>query len=81
MSSEVLDQILQIVADAFNEPIEKIDASSSPETIENWDSLTHLNFLLAMEQLFECEIDPDESEQAGRSIADAVGVINKKLAE
>ena len=81
MSSEVLDQIRQIAADAFNEPIEKIDASSSPETIENWDSLTHLNFLLAMEQLFECEIDPDESEQAGRSIGDAVDVVKKKLTE
>lgn len=79
MSNEVLEQIRQIAADAFNEPIANISGSSSPETIENWDSLTHLNFLLAMEQLFECEIEPEEADQAGNSIGDAVDVITRKM--
>jgi acyl carrier protein len=33
---------------------------SSPDTIATWDSLNHLNIILAMEQEFGIEFSPDD---------------------
>jgi acyl carrier protein len=79
MSLQLLDQIRQIAADTFNEELENVTALSTPDTLANWDSLTHLNFLLAMEQSFGCEFEPEEGERAGHSIAEALDVVQKKL--
>ena len=80
MSQNVLDRVRQIAADAFNEPLDKITSASSPDTIEGWDSLTHVNFVMAIEQSFECEIEPDEVEQLRVSVGDAVAVLSTKRA-
>jgi acyl carrier protein len=34
---------------------------SSPDTIATWDSLNHLNIILAMEQEFGIEFSPDDA--------------------
>ena len=33
----------------------------SPADVSNWDSLQHLNLVLAIEQEFNCSITPEES--------------------
>lgn len=57
---ERLDERLKKVMSAvFEVPAEKINEDSSSDTIDNWDSLRHLNLILALEEEFEVEI-PDE---------------------
>jgi acyl carrier protein len=58
MADSLLDQVRRIVADVFNCRFEQVSAESSPETIEGWDSLHHLNLVLALEQQFSVSIDP-----------------------
>jgi acyl carrier protein len=61
--NEHLDsRIPQIFADVFGVPVESIRPDTSPETIETWDSLQHLNLVLALEQEFSVQFAPEEIE-------------------
>lgn len=46
-------QIMEISPDALPEEI-------SPDTVSNWDSIMHLNLVLALEDEFDMEFDEDE---------------------
>jgi acyl carrier protein len=51
------------VADVFEVTIESVRPESSPDTIESWDSLRHLNLVLTLEQEFGVQFTPEEIEQ------------------
>ena len=59
----MLERTLAIVADIFEVPLEQVLPESSPDTIETWDSLRHLNLVLALEQEFGIQFSPEEIEQ------------------
>lgn len=63
MTESVLDQVEQIAADIFDVPVEEVTPESSPDSIEQWDSLQHLNLVLALEQCFALTFAPEEMEQ------------------
>jgi acyl carrier protein len=44
-------------------PLDQVKPESSPDTISTWDSLQHLNLVLALEQEFRIEFTPEEIEQ------------------
>ena len=50
---QVMAQVLQIDA-------KRIDADTSPESVERWDSLKHMQLILALEDEFRIEF-PDET--------------------
>ena len=50
---------------------------SSPETIPTWDSLQHLNLVLALEQEFRIQFTPEEIEQI-LSVEKAAAVLEEK---
>ena len=47
----------------MNCPIELVTPESTPDTIEGWDSIAHLNLVLALEQEFGIQLLPEEIEQ------------------
>ena len=53
-------KIREIMSAVFECPIEDIGASASADDIENWDSLTHMNLVSALEEEFDIEFDDDE---------------------
>lgn len=59
----MLERVRAIVADIFNLPLDRVRADSSPDNIEAWDSLQHLNLVLALEQSFGVQFTPEEIEQ------------------
>ena len=63
MNTPYLDRIRGIFADIFQVPLEEVTAQSSPDTIASWDSLQHLNLVLALEQEFHIQFTPEEIEQ------------------
>lgn len=63
MSSPLLDSVRRIVSDVFEVPEEQIKAESSPDNVESWDSIHHLNLVLALEQEFGVQFTPEEIEQ------------------
>jgi len=58
-----MDRVRNIVATIFEVPAEEVTASSSPETIEKWDSLGRLVLTLELEQGFGVLVTPEETEK------------------
>jgi len=63
LTASVFEQVRGVASDIFGVPAETISAESSPETIENWDSMQHLNLVLAIEEKFGVQLEPEDIEQ------------------
>ena len=63
MTSSSFEQVRSIASDVFGIPVAKITADSSPDSIENWDSMQHLNLVLAVEETFGVQLEPEAIEQ------------------
>lgn len=48
------------MAKIFNVPVDAIADDASPDTVANWDSLRHMNLVLALEQEFNVELTDDQ---------------------
>jgi acyl carrier protein len=53
------DALKQVMATMLNVDASTIDAESSMDNVPNWDSLRHMNLVLALEEEFKVTI-PDE---------------------
>jgi len=78
LTLSVFEQIRGIASDLFDVQQNRIDAASSPETIEAWDSTQHLNLVLAIEEKFHLQLSPEEIEQM-KNIGDVTRLIEGKL--
>ncbi len=67
-----------MASDLFGVPAEHINAASSPDTIEAWDSIQHLNLVLALEEKFGLQLSPEEMEQM-KSIGEVTKLVQGKL--
>jgi len=75
----VFEQIRGIASDIFGAKADQITAASSPETVDSWDSTQHLNLVLAIEEKFGIQLDPEEIEQM-KNIGLVTAIVEKKLA-
>lgn len=73
-------RITHIVATIFHVPADTITPETSPQTVPAWDSVEHLNMILALEQEFRVTFEPEEIEQL-TSVAAIDQVISKKQIE
>lgn len=74
----VSDQIRTLASDIFGVPADQITPASTPETIETWDSIQHLNLVLALEEKFGLQLSPEEIEQM-KSIGEVIQLVEGKL--
>lgn len=54
----VFEQIRSIAAACFNTAPENLSPQSAPESTEGWDSLAHVNFIVAIEDSFGVKFSP-----------------------
>ncbi len=54
---QLLKQIMSLILEV---PFEDIHENSSMDSIESWDSLRHMNLVLALESEFKISIPDDE---------------------
>jgi acyl carrier protein len=59
----IFNRVQSIVADLFSIPVAQVKLETSSDTIDNWDSLQHLNLVLALEQQFGVQFAPQEIEK------------------
>ncbi|HET9532460.1 MAG TPA: acyl carrier protein [Blastocatellia bacterium] len=57
------ERIKEVLADVFSISPEQIKLDSTPDTIETWDSIHHVNMVIALEQEFGIGFSPEEIEQ------------------
>jgi acyl carrier protein len=71
------DRILKVLSQVLNVPVEQLDEESSPDTLENWDSLKHMNLILALEETFAVAFSDDEVVEM-LSVGKIVETVEKK---
>ena len=53
------NKILDVMSNVFDVDLSTLTENSSIDNVENWDSIRHLNLILALEEEFSISI-PDE---------------------
>jgi acyl carrier protein len=78
LTSPIFEQVRTIASDLFTVPTDRITGDSSAETIETWDSIQHLNLVLALEEKFGFQLSTDEIEQM-QTIGQIAALVERKL--
>jgi acyl carrier protein len=58
---ESTDKLKEIFMNLFLISSEDIHEKLSPDDVDNWDSMQHLNLILAIEEEFKVSVTPEES--------------------
>lgn len=54
------NKIKKVMSTVFEIDSSELNHNSSPDSIENWDSLRHMNLVVALEEEFNVEFDDIE---------------------
>jgi acyl carrier protein len=60
MMQSTLDDVRQLAADILKRPIDDVPVGATRDSVPGWDSMAHLNLVLAVEQHFDVQFLPDE---------------------
>lgn len=60
----IKDRLFSIMVDVLQVDESKINIDTSPETVQEWDSLKHVLLLMAIEEEFEFRFTDDEMIQS-----------------
>jgi len=63
MNEQVLNRVREIVSDVLQVDGDAITPDSSPENVASWDSVQHLNLVLALEEEYSLQFLPEEMDQ------------------
>ena len=74
-TKSLTDQVCEIAADIFGMDPAGLGPETSSESVESWDSMQHLNLVLALELEFGVALEPEEIE-AMTTIADIVEIVS-----
>lgn len=80
MNDTVLQDVRRIAADVLRKAIDEVPASGTRDTISGWDSMAHVNLVLALEQNFDVQFRPEEMLEM-LSIELTAMLVEEKLAE
>jgi acyl carrier protein len=58
--AKIREQVVQIISDVMGVDADAIEDGSSPDTVEAWDSLKHMNLILAVEDEFGIQFGDDQ---------------------
>jgi len=54
------DRVFKVVSQVLNVPLAQINLESSPDNLKSWDSLKHMNLVLALEEEFDVQFSEDQ---------------------
>ncbi|MBO7729732.1 MAG: acyl carrier protein [Lachnospiraceae bacterium] len=60
MEEKIYETLNEIFQDVFDDEDIVVDAETNSETIEDWDSLEHINLVVAIEKAFGLKFSMDE---------------------
>ena len=78
MNGELLNEVRGIAADVFKVDAKVLSAASSPEQVETWDSIQHLNLVLALEGKYGIEFEPEEMERM-KNLGEIASLLGNKI--
>lgn len=75
--TEILSKIQELLAEIIDNEEIVIDESSSPSTVEDWDSLTHFNLIMELQKEFGIKFGAAEI-QGWQNVGDIISSISAK---
>jgi len=78
-AAKTFETIRQLVSDVLQIPPEQVTLTCSPENLSSWDSVQHLNLILALEAEFGIQFDSAEMDRMN-SISQILDLLQVKLA-
>jgi len=76
MNEQILNRVREIAGDGLGAEVE---TDSSPASVESWDSVKHLNLMLALEEEYGFQFLPEEMDEA-KSVAHLARLVAAKRA-
>jgi len=73
-------QLEEVFADVFEEPADRFDEDSTPETVFKWTSLMHITLLMEIESAYDVQFSNSEM-IALRSLGDIRAALMRKGVE
>lgn len=61
MKNEVNERVHRVVAAVFGVPVDSLSDASGPESIKKWDSLGHIQLIVALQSEFALSITPEQA--------------------
>jgi acyl carrier protein len=77
MNPAIFERVREIAADVLQVRRGALSADSSPETVDTWDSVHHLNLVLALEESFEFQFSPEEMDRM-KTVGQIAGIVASK---
>ena len=74
MSEQVLSRVCEIASDILQADV---TPESSPDTVESWDSVQNLNLVLALEEEYGFQFEPEEMDQA-KNVGSLARIVSAK---
>jgi acyl carrier protein len=76
---DLLPEIQEIFRDIFDDTSLVITRDSNASTVEDWDSLAHVNLVTAIEKKYKVRFALGELQEL-KNVGDMIDLIQKKLA-
>lgn len=77
-AADIEATLAEIFRDVFDDPMLEIGLTTTPETLEDWDSVAQVKLVLSAETAFEIRLTTDEVSEI-RSVATFVDCIQRHL--
>lgn len=75
----IMEKVQEVMIDVFDVDDLEIDDATTAEDIEEWDSLSHIRFMISVERLFKFKFRNEEIAEL-KNVGELVTAIGKKLA-
>lgn len=79
--SELLEQVTTVIRDVFGDDEINVTETSSAEDVDGWDSLMHLNLVIALEKRFVIRFSTAEislMKEEGENLGTILNLIRAK---
>ena len=80
--TELLQRVQQVFHDVFADDSIRLARGTTAEDIEGWDSMGHINLLIALERTFRVRFTTAEMAglaRAGQTVSDLLDLLESKL--
>ncbi|CAG1017307.1 hypothetical protein BURC_01950, partial [Burkholderiaceae bacterium] len=74
----VIEKVLGAASAVFKSPVKELSERSTTADVAGWDSLAHLQFVVALEEAFDIRLDPSDIIRI-ESIGEAERIVREKL--
>jgi acyl carrier protein len=79
MPDNIPERVCRVVADVFGIPLTQVALATTHENVKDWDSLSVINLLMAIESEFDVSMEPEDAAHFG-SVQGIVDILKTRLA-